>query len=151
MRSSIVRVALAGALALSLTPVARAQVPAAAEDEPAVMPMLLKLKIDRQGKTLEHPGHMTETGSEITLVLTQGKRKHEVTVYLEKAGKGFKAEVKYKDGDKLVLEDVTTLENKKWGSVAKGKTKVSLQVDTTVKRPGNIDMPDGDSPLDGLK
>lgn len=125
--------------------------PTAVDDEPAVQKMLLQMKIERGGKTLEHPGHMTETGSEIILVLTQGKREHEVSVYLEKAGSGYKAEVKYKDGGKTVLEEVTVLKNKTWAKVSKGKTKISLRVDTDVKRPDQVDLPDGDDPLDGLK
>jgi hypothetical protein len=152
MRCRVARLALTAGLALCVPSVAGAHAPdTPADDEPAVQRMLIQLKLEHGGKTLTHPGHMTETGSEIILVLTQGKHKHEVSVYLEKKGKGFKAEVKYSTGGKVVLEEVTTLKDKTWGSVHKGKTKISLRVDTSAKRPDELDLPDGDNPLDGLK
>lgn len=119
-------------------------------DEQAPQKMLLQLKIQRGGKTLKHPGHMTESGSEIILVLTEGKVEHEVSVYIERADKGYKAEVKYDQGGKTVLEDTTKLKDKGWVTMSKGKTKVSLRIDTSAKRPDEIDMPGGKDPLDGL-
>lgn len=154
MRPCLARLALLTGFAMfaPATAVADDAGPAnAVEDEPAVERMLLQMKLERGGKTLEHPGHMTETGSELILVLTQGKREHEIAVYLEKTKGGYKAEVKYKDGGKIVLEEVTVLKNKKWGQVSKGKTKISLRIDTSAKRPDELELPDGENPLDGLK
>jgi hypothetical protein len=152
---SLVRLALLTGLVMAVPSAADAHTSDASvpttNDEPAVQRVLLKMKIKRGKKTLVHPGHMTETGSEIILVLTEGKREHEVSVYLEKDGKGFKAEVKYKDGGKMVLEQTTTLQDKKWGELSKGSAKVQLRVDSSAKRPDEVDLPDGDDPLDGLK
>lgn len=117
----------------------------------ATQRMLLKIRIKKGGKTLEHPGAMTETGTEMVLELTEGERKHEVMVFVDqKKGPGYKAEVKYSANGKTVLEENAVLKDKKWTRVSKGKVTVEVHIDTSKKRPDSLELPDGKDPLDGL-
>jgi hypothetical protein len=132
-------------------PTARAV--AAEEDEVAATEVLLQMKLERGDKVLRHPGHMMETGSEVTLVLTQGERTHEVAVLLERAAdKRFNAKIRYSDGGKAVLSGTTTFGAKQWTTVKSknGKAKVSIRIDPDAKRVDGVELPDGDAPLDGL-
>lgn len=122
-----------------------------AADEKATQRMLLKVRIKRGGKTIEHPGEMTETGSEMILVLEEGDRKHEVSVFVDHAKGGYKGEVKYTANGNTVLEEKTKLGNKKWTRISKGKVTVEVFIDTSAKRPDEVEMPGGKDPLDGLK
>ncbi len=125
---------------------------ATGEDEAPGQTVLLQLKLQRNGKTLKHPGHMAETGEESILVLKVGDRTHEVAVLLEKSGEAFTAEVAYTDNGKKVLEGKKKAAAKAWIAFKSndGKTVVSIRVDPDAKRPDEVEVPDGNNPLDGV-
>ncbi len=114
--------------------------------------VFVQVKISTGGKTIEHPGHKMETGEELVLVLTEGKKKHEVTVYVEGADGGFKVEVAYTAGGKERLKTEKSVPGKAWTDFksADGKSVVSLRVNPGKRRAQELEIPDGDNPLDGL-
>ncbi len=123
--------------------------PVAAEAEK----VFVQLKIKNGSKELKHPGHKMETGEELVLVLTEGKKKHEVMVYVESAdGGGYKVEVVYKAAGKERVKAESSVKGKTWVEFKSddGKSLVSLRVNPGNKRAEGLDMPDGDNPLDGL-
>jgi hypothetical protein len=113
---------------------------------------LLSLKVKRSDKVMKHPGHILQSGEETTLVLKQGDRVHEVTVYVERVEGGFKFEVAYTDNGSLIISGEKVGKAKEWVKLTSGNGKswVQLQLDPSKKRPDGVDMPDGNDPLDGL-
>lgn len=113
--------------------------------------VFVQLKIETGGKTLKHPGHKMETGEELVLVLTQGKTKHETVIYVESADDGFSVEVTYSAGGKQKLK-ATKAAKDGWVTFQSDdkKSKVSVKVSAGNKRAKDLDMPDGDDPLDGV-
>ena len=122
-------------------------------DDEAGDKVLLKTKIKRSGKKeIRHPGQMTETGTEMIFVLKQGEHTHEIGVLLEGGGKRFSADVIYRYDGRKVLQGKKDITKKKWVGIKSGdgKTIVSVFVDPDAGRPDQVDLPDGENPLDGL-
>lgn len=124
-----------------------APIPAAAGEK-----VFVKLKIETGGKTLKHPGHKMETGEELVLVLDQGKKKHEAVVYVESTDSGYSVEVTYSTGGKQRLKATKSTKGEAWVTFQSDdkKSKVSVKVNPGNKREDNVDVGDGDNPLDGL-
>ncbi len=129
------------------TPTSSTPTPAAAGEK-----VFVKLKIETEGKTLEHPGHKMETGEELVLVLTEGKTKHEAVVYVESSEGGYSVEVTYSSGGKQHLKATKSAKGAAWITFQSDdkKSKVSVKVNPGSKREDNIDVGGGDNPLDGL-
>ena len=128
----------------------------ASDDTPApeddvVRKAVLKLTLKRSGKTLEHPGYVVELDEWVTIVMTQGKRTHEVDfVYAQGEGEGYDVEVVYRDNGKKVLEDKQVATLGEWLELKSGKTSLELFIDPDAKRVDNVELGEGDNPLDGM-
>lgn len=148
--------AVAAAFLSALPTPTQAAPVASADDAQAVVAaeerVFVQLKIKNGAKELKHPGHKMETGEELVLVLTEGKKKHEVMVYVESADSGYKVEVVYKAGGKERVKAESAIKGKTWVEFKSddGKSLVSLRVNPGNKRADGVDMPDGNDPLDGL-
>ena len=125
-----------------------APAPAAAADS-----LFVKLKIENDGKKLQHPGHKMESGEELVLVLNEGKKKHEAVVYVEATDAGFSVEVTYSAGGTEKLKGTQTAKADSWITFKSedGKSKVQVFVQAGGKRKDGIKIDGGDNPLDGLE
>lgn len=127
-------------------------------DEPAgddapddfVREALLKLELV-QGKTkIEHPGYMVVPGEAVTIVMTKDGHTHEVDFLFNPGEAGFDVEVEYRDNGKKLLSEKTTAEKQKWFVVKSGSAKLSLHIDPDAKRPDEVELGEGDDPLDSM-
>jgi hypothetical protein len=138
------------AAAVTPAPPARASATAVSEDS-ATDTVLLKVKLTRGGKTLAHPGYMATIGEETVLAFPPaGDTPQEISVILRKAKGGFAGTVAYRLGNKTVVEGKVVAKGKKWATVKKGSVSVGILVDPESTRPDELDLPDGDAPLDGV-
>lgn len=143
--------ALVSALVAPAAPAA-ASTPSAIEQAEAEEKLFIQIQIKNGKKTLKHPGSKMETGEEVTLVLNEGKTKHEVMVFVGAAESGYDVEVVYTAGGKKRVEAKESVKGKgrtKFKS-ADGKSVVTLTIKGGKERAEGVDLPDGDDPLDGL-
>lgn len=124
---------------------------AATRVEAVADPVLLQTKLVRKGRTLQHPGHMATPGEAVILTFTEGDTEHAVEVLLEQAKGGYTAEVVYRVGGKEILSGSTKAKKKKWAKVSGKGVSIAIRVDPEAKRPGELELPDGEDPLDGAK
>jgi hypothetical protein len=154
MTHAVSRVALLSALLLPASVLASdstATEPAAAQDETAAAPVLLQIELERDGRAIRHPGHMATPGEEIILTFTIGEVDHDVEVLVNKGKGGFDVKVVYRVGDKSILEGTVKAKGKRWAKVTQKKISVGVRIDPDAKRPGQLDVPDTDDPLGGVK
>jgi hypothetical protein len=130
----------------------RAQAEEGEEDENADKLGMLNLKLKRGEKTLKHPGTIIKRDEEAVLTFKDGKRVHEVTVFVVSTDEGFKFEVAYTDNGALVLSGETNAKAKQWVKLKSdsGNSWIELQLDPQKKKRDGIDIPDGNNPLDGI-
>jgi hypothetical protein len=144
--------------ALLTAPAASASSPVEMPEAPAAQPaadaekIFVQLKIVNGKKTLKHPGHKMETGEELVLVLTEGKKKHEAVVYVESTDDGYSIEVTYSAGGKQRLKGTQSAKADGWVTFKSedGKSSVMVKLKAGGKRGDGIDVGGGNNPLDGL-
>jgi hypothetical protein len=124
------------------------------DDEEVATPVMVDLKLELEGRTIEHPGHVAYTGEETVLEMREGDRAHLVAITLDKADGGkLRAKVKYKLGGRQLVAGESTVKPKTWFTV-KGKNPkpaVTIRLDLEIKRKDGVDLPPGQDPLDGAK
>lgn len=123
-------------------------------DDEVDTPVMVDLKLELEGRTIEHPGHVATTGEETVLELREGDRAHEVSITLDKADDGkLRARVKYKIGGRQLVAGESTVKPKTWFRI-KGKNPrpaVALRLDLEIKRKDGVELPPGQDPLEGAK
>lgn len=114
---------------------------------------LLKLKLQRRGKTVEHPGYMVERGEEVTISITQGGRTHEIDFLYDVAEDGYDVQVIYRDNGRKVLQKNTTADKQQWLELKSGdgKTRVSVFLDPDAGRADEMELVGDDDPLGGVQ
>jgi hypothetical protein len=124
------------------------------DDEEVGTPVMVDLKLELEGRTLEHPGHVAVTGEQTVLEMREGDRKHEVAITLDKADGGkLRTQVVYKLGGKQLVSGQSTVKPKQWFKIKGDKPKpaVAIRLDLEIKRKDGVELPPGQSPLDGVK
>jgi hypothetical protein len=124
------------------------------DDDDVGTPVMVDLKLELEGRTIEHPGHVAVTGEQTVLEMREGDRKHEIAITLDKADGGkLRTVVTYKLGGKQLVAGESTVKPKQWFKI-KGKNPkpaVALRLDLEIKRKDGVELPPGQSPLDGVK
>jgi len=121
-----------------------------APPEDYVSEALLKLELVRGKTKIEHPGYMVVPGEAVTIVMTKGGHTHEVDFLFNPGDAGFDVEVEYRDNGKKLISEKTTAEKQKWFVLKSGKAKLSLHIDPDAKRPDEVELGEGDDPLDSM-
>jgi len=123
-----------------------------AEDAVSSREALLKLKLERKGKTLEHPGYMVQLGEEVTILMNQGSHTHEIDFVYETGESGYDVQVTYRDNGRKVLQKSTTVGKQQWVELKSGdgKTVLSVNIDPDAGRVEEVEMVGGDDPLGGV-
>mgnify|MGYP007011858373 CR=1 FL=1 len=151
-RAVVSRVALISALLLPVSTFASSSVGSTdASDEAVSEPVLLQVELERDGRTIRHPGHMATPGETAVLTFSIGDVDHDVEVLLVKAADGFDAKIVYRVGEKSVLQGSVKAKGKRWAKVKQKKVAIGVRVDPDAKRVDELAMPDSDDPLDGAK
>jgi hypothetical protein len=132
---------------------AEAEGPDAPEETAVSRKALLKLKLERNGKTIEHPGHMVELGEGVIIVMSKGGHEHEIDFLYDTAESGFALKVTVRDNGREVLRKDATAEKQQWIELESGdgKTVLSLFLDPDAGRADEVEVVGGDDPLGGVE
>ncbi len=125
---------------------------AEADDAASSRKALLKLKLKRGGKTIEHPGYMVDLGEEVTILMTKGGHTHEIDFLYEVGDSGYDVQVTYRDNGRKVLQKSKAVDKQQWVELksGNGKTVLSVNLDPDAGRVDEVEMAGGDDPLGGV-